>query len=48
MKKKVIMIAGVFLVVAAAFMVYFIFSDSSIQPIDTVERDALGEPHRSI
>ena len=42
MKKKVIMIAGIFLVVAAAFMVYFIFSDSSIQPIDTVERDALG------
>ena len=42
MKKKVIMIAGIFLVVAAAFMIYFIFSDSSIQPIDTVERDALG------
>ena len=36
------MIAGIFLVVAAAFMIYFIFSDSSIQPIDTVERDALG------
>lgn len=29
MKKKVIMIAGIFLVVAAAFMIYFIFSDSS-------------------